>query len=173
MISFFPLWPSDLATFQQNCIYGLYISQLMRYSSIEDCGKNKGNYIPRVLDGKAKKSHDRESFSRLQDLSLRNIWVTNDMDILTVVVTITWSFHLSWLITGFVTLIKSNNTTDAISLFRTGYPSITYEFTLVFVCFLLLSNSCFPIFTCLCSVLWTIGYLVDSFGFAFAFFVFR
>ena len=31
-------------------------------------------------------------------------------------------------------ICNTNNTTDAISLFRTGYPSITYEFTLVFVC---------------------------------------
>ena len=163
MISFFPLWPSDLATFQQNCIYGLYISQLIRYSSIEGCGKNKGNYIPTVLDGKAKKkSWPWKFYSRLQDLPLRNVWVTNDMDMLHsrshnhVILSSIMTYHR---------ICNTNNTTDAISLFRTDYPSITYEFTLVFVCGFFLANSCFPIFTCLCSVLWTLWLFCRQFWF--------
>ena len=114
MISIFPLWNFHLyvATFQQQPAYGVYISQMIRYSRV--CGSYQ-DFIDRGLL-LTKATEPRVPFGKVEVITskilrsppslgwpLWNICVSNDHGYVSLVVNTSRSFPHSRLITGFVT----------------------------------------------------------------------
>jgi hypothetical protein len=110
--------------------YGVYISQLIRYSracgSYQDFLDRGLLLIRKLLNQWFLLVKLKSSLRKWLGWPLWNIGVTNDHRYVPLVINISRSFPRSWLITGFVTSLTRRGVTSGAG---TAYPSGAPEFT--------------------------------------------